>query len=210
VSSAPEDGSYLGDAGDFLLVNRFARRTHWLHGFMTAYAGFLGITTLALLLLAGLWLSRRRGDPRALAAAVWAGIGGLVAVAVNQPIVAAVAERRPFTSIPHVLLLVPHAADYGFPSDHATLAGAAAAGLCLVERRLGVAAWAAAVLLAFARVYVGVHYPHDVAAGLALGAAVVLLGWLVARPMLTAVLARLPRRVAATMLSARPTRAESQ
>jgi membrane-associated phospholipid phosphatase len=210
VSGAPEDGSYLGDAGDFLLVNRFARRTHWLHGFMTAYAGFLGIATLALLLLAGLWLARRRGDPRALAAAVWAGMGGLVAVAVNQPIVAAVAERRPFTSIPHVLLLVPHAADYGFPSDHATLAGAAAAGLCLVERRLGVAAWAAAVLLAFARVYVGVHYPHDVAAGLALGAAVVLLGWLVARPMLTMLLARLPRTVTATVLAARPTRAESQ
>lgn len=133
VLSVP--GQYLGDAGDFLLINRFAHRTGWLHGFMTFYAGTLGITLLVLLLAAGWWLARQRRDPRAMAALVWAGVGTLVAVGVNQPIVTAVAERRPYQSIPHVLLLVSRSSDYGFPSDHATMAGAVAAGLCYVNRR---------------------------------------------------------------------------
>lgn len=42
----------------------------------------------------------------------------------------------------------------------------------LAHRRLGVLAIVLAVSLAAARVYVGTHYPGDVLAGLALGAAV--------------------------------------
>ena len=183
--------SYVGDAGDFLLVNRFARHTQWLHGAMTAYAGTLGISVLLALLVAGWWLARRDADPRSMAALLWTGLGTLVAIAVNQPIVNAIAEKRPYDTLRHTLVLVSRSSDYGFPSDHATMAGAVAAGLCYLNRRLGVAAWAAAVLLAFARVYVGVHYPHDVAAGLALGATVVVLGQLIARPALTTLVRRL-------------------
>jgi hypothetical protein len=40
---------------------------------------------------------------------------------------------------------------------------------------------------------VGAHYPHDVVAGLALGAGVVVLGQLLARPILVWLLARLVR-----------------
>lgn len=195
--------AYPGDAGDFLLVNRFARRTGWLHGFLADYAGVLGVGVLGLLLVLGWWLAWRRGDARASAAVVWAALGGLVAVAVNQPIVSAVAEPRPFARLPHVLLLVSHSADYGFPSDHATLAGAVATGLCFAHRRLGLVAWVAALLLAFARVYVGVHYPHDVEAGLALGAAVSAAGWVAARPALTWLVDRAGRTAAAPLVHAR-------
>lgn len=180
----PLADSYLGDAGDFLLINRFARRTGWLHAFMTGYASIYGIVILVLLLVAGWWLARKTGQLRAMAALIWAGLGTLVAVGVNQPIVSAVAEKRPYVSIPHTLLLVSRSTDYAFPSDHAVMAGAVAAGLCYVNRRLGIFAWVAAVLLAFSRVYVGAHYPHDVAAGLVLGAAVIVLGQLLVRPIL--------------------------
>jgi membrane-associated phospholipid phosphatase len=185
--------SYLGDAGDFLLINRFARRTGWLHGFITGYASSYGIAILVLLLVIGWWQARKAGQLRTMAAVAWAGLGTLVAVGVNQPIVNAVAEKRPYVSITHTLLLVGRSADYGFPSDHAVMAGAVAAGLCYVNRRLGEIAWAAAVLLAFSRVYVGAHYPHDVAAGLVLGAAVVVLGQLLARPVLVWLLGWLVR-----------------
>ncbi len=185
--------SYLGDAGDFLLINRFAARTGWLHAAMTGYAATYGLVVLVVLLLVGWWLARRSGELRAMAALAWAGLGTLVAVGVNQPIVNAVAEKRPYASIPDTLLLVGRSADYGFPSDHAVMAGAVATGLCYVNRRLGVTAWAAAVLLAFARVYVGAHYPHDVVAGLVVGAAVVVLGQFLARPILTWLLTRLAR-----------------
>src|SRR5690349_4852470 len=87
---------YLGDAGDFLLVNRFARRTGWLHGFMTFYAETLGVAVCAVLLAVGWWVARRARDPRAMASLVWAAVGTLVAVGVNQPIVSAVHERRPY------------------------------------------------------------------------------------------------------------------
>jgi len=72
------------------------------------------------------------------------------------------------------------------------MAGAAAAGLLLVTRRL--LAWVgvlAALLISFSRLYVAAHYPHDVLAGLLLGAVVSVAGWLVLRAMLTRIVARL-------------------
>jgi undecaprenyl-diphosphatase len=97
-------------------------------------------------------------------------------VGVNQPIVSAVREARPYAMKSYILVLADRGSDFSFPSDHATLAGAVVAGLYLVHRRLGALAAAAAVLVAFSRVYIAAHYPQDVAAGLLLGAAVVLVG----------------------------------
>ena len=73
------------------------------------------------------------------------------------------------------------------------MAGAAAAGLFLVSRRLGLLALVAALVMAFARVYVGVHFPVDVVAGLALVAVVTVAGWFVVRPLLIRLLAALGR-----------------
>jgi membrane-associated phospholipid phosphatase len=81
-------------------------------------------------------------------------------------------------------VLAHRSTDFGFRSDHAVMAGGAAAGLLLYPRRLGAAAVVAALLLAFSRVYIAAHYPHDVLAGLGFGAAVTVTGWwLLARPL---------------------------
>jgi undecaprenyl-diphosphatase len=175
----------------FLDVNEFSRDTGWLHGAATAYIT-VSLVVLAGLVLIGVALSRSWSDGR-LAAAVWAGLAGPVAVALNQPLVHAFHERRPFAALSHVLVLVHRSADGGLPSDHATLAGAVLAALYLVDRRLAVTATVVGVLLAADRVYVGVHYPGDVLAGLAVGGLVALLGWLVVRRPLTALVARLRR-----------------
>ena len=173
----------------FLAINDFARDTPWLHGPLVAYAGY-GVVLFGALLLWGVWQSRRRDD-RTLAAAGWTCIATLLAVAINLPIASAVAEARPFVTHPGILVLLQHGVDPGFPSDHAVMAGAAAGGLLLVSRRLGLWTAAAAVLLAFSRVYIGAHYPGDVVAGLLLGAAVALLGWVLLRGPLTSVSASL-------------------
>lgn len=166
----------------FMDVNDFARTSTWLHAPAVAYAKY-GLVVFAALLLVGVW-QRRSASDRGLAAAVWAGLGTLLAVAVNQPVAALVAERRPYAAHPGVLVLVDRSTDWSFPSDHAVMAGAAAMGLLLVSRRLGAVAAVAALLMAAVRVYVGAHYPLDVVAGLALGALVAGLGWLlVARPL---------------------------
>jgi membrane-associated phospholipid phosphatase len=52
------------------------------------------------------------------------------------------------------------------------MAGAVAAGLFFVSRKLGVLAAAVALLMAFARVYIAVHDPADVLAGLIIGTAI--------------------------------------
>jgi membrane-associated phospholipid phosphatase len=72
-----------------------------------------------------------------------------------------------------------------FPSDHCVMAGAAAAGLLLFSRKIGLVAVVAALLMAFARVYVGAHYPGDVLVWLLIGAAVAILGWFLVRVPLT-------------------------
>lgn len=156
-------------------INSFARHTGWLHSPMLAFAGY-GVLVFGLLLAAGIVMSRHAATAQ-LAAAGWAGLATLVAVGVNQPITHLVHEARPYTTHPNMLLLASRSADYSFPSDHAVMAGAVAAGLWLTLRRLGVLAAVAALLMAFTRVYVGAHYPWDVVAGLVVGASVALLGW---------------------------------
>lgn len=185
-----------GDGHDFRVVNDFARDTSWLHGFMEFMARD-GIFVLGLALLAGWWIGRRADSPRRVALAVWSALAALIAVALVQPIASAADESRPFVALPHVLQLISHANDAGFPSDHATAAGAIAAGLFFVSWRLGIVTTLWALLVAFSRVYVGVHFPQDVAAGLALGAVVAVLGALLIVPIMTRIaewLTRTPLR----------------
>jgi undecaprenyl-diphosphatase len=175
----------------FEQVNRFARATPALHAPMRLYAEY-GVVLFAGLLLLSWWLARADGA-RAVAAALWAPVGMLLAVAVNQPLVNDVREDRPYTVFPHALVLVGRSHDYGFPSDHAVMAGAVAAGVLLAHRRLGAVTVVAALLLAFSRVYVAAHFPLDVVVGLILGAAVTVAGYLVVRRPLTALATRLTR-----------------
>lgn len=198
--------NYLGDAGDFLLINRFAQRTPWLHSIMTFYAED-GLILFVALIALGWLLARRHNALDKVAAVAWTGLATLIAVGINQPIANAAHERRPYTSIPHVLVLVSRSSDFAFPSDHATMAGAVATGLLFVDRRLGIVAWIAAALLAFSRVYVGAHYSHDVVVvvGMALGAGVVVLGRVVAQPLLTSLALRMSEtRLRSLILSDKP------
>jgi undecaprenyl-diphosphatase len=85
-------------------------------------------------------------------------------------------HQRPFAGPPHqTLLLVQHAADNSFPSDHATVAFSIAFAVMAVYRRVGLALLVVAVAIAVDRVFVGVHYPIDVAASLLVGLASALL-----------------------------------
>jgi membrane-associated phospholipid phosphatase len=113
-------------------------------------------------------------------------------------------ERRPYESLTDILVLATPTTDPAFPSDHATMAGAVAAGLFLVNRKLGVVAALAALLMAFSRVYIAAHYPMDVAAGLLLGAAVTLGGWVLLRRVLIRLVARAQRTRLRSLLVAAP------
>ena len=180
------DDRLLGD------VNDLARHTGWLHGAILGYATY-GLVLFAALMLAALLIHRASGD-RSLAAAGWSALATLLAVGLNQPLVAAFDEPRPYTAHHGLLVLASRSSDGSFPSDHAVMAGAAAAGLWLASRALGAIAAAAAVVMAFSRVYIAAHYPWDVVAGLAFGVLVAVLGWLLLRRPLIAVTAWLRRQ----------------
>ena len=171
------------DASWYRDVYSFQTSTGWLHGVMRWDAKW-GVVVFAVLLLVGWFVARRSQDAlRRVSFAVWAALAVVAAVAIAQPINHLVKRVRPEYAL-HLPSLVAHANDYGFPSDHATAVGACAAGLWFVNRWLGGIATLLALILAFSRVYIGVHYPGDVAGGLALGAVVMLVGALVVVPIL--------------------------
>lgn len=176
----------------FRAVNHLARVTPWLHGPARLYADY-GVAVFAGLLLLSWWLARRESDLGRVAASLWAPVGALLALGLNQFLVAAVAESRPYTVLPHALVLVSRSSDYSFPSDHAVMAGAVAAGVLLIHRRLGLVGIGLAVLMAATRVYVGAHFPLDVVVGLLVGATVALASYVLARPVLRVVVGRLAR-----------------
>jgi undecaprenyl-diphosphatase len=127
--------------------------------------------TLAVVFLAARGAAHAAWRRASLAAVLSAGLG----LAVGKLISELVDRARPFVADPHgVHLFTAHAADPGFPSDHATAAFAIAAAIFLRKRGWGIAALVAATVLSVGRVALGVHYPSDVLAGAALGSAAAL------------------------------------
>jgi undecaprenyl-diphosphatase len=81
-------------------------------------------------------------------------------------------ERPPFDNPePEPLVALPES--YSLPSGHAVVAFACATVISFAVPRLRWPLYALAALVAFSRVYVGVHFPGDIVAGALLG---VLLG----------------------------------
>jgi undecaprenyl-diphosphatase len=180
----------------YLDVNSLSRHSGWAHGFMKAYALWAGLVVLAALAV-GAWLwARQHRRLEGVVAAVLAGLSAVIALGINHFVSQAIARVRP-CHVPSLLhkstVILGCAHDYGFPSDHATIAGALAVGLLLFDLRFGLVATVLALFLAFARVYVGVHYPADVISGLLLGAAVAIVLWVLLRRPALAVTERLAR-----------------
>lgn len=138
----------------------------------------LFVATLAVVFLLAGGVKRVVWRRAAVAATLSAGLALAIAKVVSE----LVDRQRPFVDSHGVHLFGSHAADPGFPSDHATASFAIATAIFLRHRRWGLVAFAAAAVLSVGRVALGVHFPSDVLAGAALGAAVALLLWQ-ARPL---------------------------
>ncbi|MZD04740.1 phosphatase PAP2 family protein [Streptomyces sp. SID5785] len=158
-------------------ITSFAHDTpSWFQDLMEVWTE-LGLLLFAVLFVAAWWRARR-GDPRALAVAVLAPLGTAVAYVASELIKSGIDEERPCRAVSGALpslIDCPAYGDWSFPSNHATIAAGAAVGLALAWRRIGLLTVPMALMMAFSRVFVGVHYPHDVAAGLLLGTVVALL-----------------------------------
>lgn len=78
-------------------------------------------------------------------------------------------DRPPAHTIPPLRRLSRDLTTFSFPSGHAASAAAFATGVALDAPGAAVPVAALAATVAFSRVYVGVHYPGDVLAGILLG-----------------------------------------
>jgi undecaprenyl-diphosphatase len=129
------------------------------------YAGSFGLLWLVLAVVLSGFSWRRPW----LAARVAVTI--LLAEMVSALLKAWIDRDRPPLASPDPEPLVRLPATGSFPSGHATVAFACATVLALAVPRLAAPLYVLAALVAWSRVYVGVHYPLDVLAGAALGVA---------------------------------------
>ncbi|MFF6997785.1 phosphatase PAP2 family protein [Streptomyces sp. NPDC008313] len=170
VPSVTMDSDLYRDISDFA------------HGTPTWVQHLAEVWTEAGLLLFGVlfvaaWWRGRRGDTHAFAIAVLAPLATALAYVVSEGLKSLIDEERPCRAVagaPKPLIECPAYGDWSFPSNHSTIAGAGAVALLLAWRGLGRLTVPMALLMAFSRVFVGVHYPHDVAAGLLLGTVIAL------------------------------------
>jgi undecaprenyl-diphosphatase len=142
-------------------------RTGWLDGpmWLLSAVGTGGAIWLALAAVMAAWWPRLRGSAWQVVLALLLSYGvvdGVVKPLVGRP--------RPFVAARSAAAVIGHVPEtMSFPSGHAAsaFAGAFVLGCAWPRRR----AWlfALAAFIAASRVYVGVHYPLDVAAGTVVG-----------------------------------------
>lgn len=155
-------------------VNGLSGPSFWdgLFKFLANDAVYVAVAIVAVTFLFP-WSSRR--VERRIGAVTGTLAAGL-ALIVAKVLTEVVDRSRPFVDHPkQAHLLIHHARDAGFPSDHATGTFALAMGVWLFDRAIGSVLLVIAAAISFARVYVGVHYPGDVVGGALIGIAAALL-----------------------------------
>ncbi|MEV4813901.1 phosphatase PAP2 family protein [Micromonospora avicenniae] len=155
----------------FALVNGWAGSHDPIDDLFEWAATWLIFVMAALTVVPGRVLIR----PGARTVPLRVGASLVLALGIGQAVGRLAHEPRPFQT--HVVhQLIPHAADASMPSDHATVAFALAVAVWVfLSRPWGIALTVLATVIGFARVWTGVHYPGDIAAGALIGAAAVTL-----------------------------------
>ncbi|GIF42979.1 phosphatase PAP2 family protein [Actinoplanes xinjiangensis] len=152
-----------------------------------SWAGTVGrwLPGAALLLLGALAVAaaeaRHDGSRRRHLAVAMLGV--LAAYLISEVLKHLVQEVRPCAVLLDVRTLehCPPLGRWSYPSNHATVAGALAAFVVAAAPRLAVIAVPLALMAASARLFLGLHYPHDVVGGLLIGTAAGFAVWTLLR-----------------------------
>ena len=150
----------------FLFINSFAGRNHFLDSIMVFCASYLVYLVFVIMVaFVAYSIYKKQWKPFIYFFATL-----VVGFLLLQLVALINFDHRPFMDY-HVTQLVAHAAGSSFPSDHTTVVTAIAAGFLFFTRfkKLGALLLIMALVIGFARVFVGIHYPADIAGGIVTG-----------------------------------------
>lgn len=152
--------------GNILLFIQEHIRQDWMTPFWV-FITSLGNKGWFWLAVSALMLIPRRTRKIGIMALLALSIGFLIT---NLALKNLVARIRPYETVEGLKLLIARQSDFSFPSGHACASFAAASVYFRkLPQKWGISAVVLAALIAFSRLYVGVHYPTDVLAGAVIG-----------------------------------------
>ncbi|NLW65516.1 MAG: phosphatase PAP2 family protein [Clostridiales bacterium] len=162
------------DAGALLSIQENLR-VPFLDGFMT-FMTRLGDSGFIWILLGLLLLIPKKTRRSAADVFLCLALAFILNDLILKPLIA---RARPFETIDGLTILITAPGSFSFPSGHTNASFAAAFALTRAFGKKGALAYIPAILIAFSRCYVGVHYPTDVFAGMTVGTlAAVIACWL--------------------------------
>jgi undecaprenyl-diphosphatase len=154
------------NADVFRAINDLGKQFSFMNPIMVFVAEYL-LYILALYVLV-CWFTRNRGNKMMIVSAVIAfGLAELIGKLAGKLHV----NYQPFAELDDVNQLVEHAIDNSFPSDHTILFFSFCFTFLFFRKKPAVLWVITAILVGLSRIWVGVHYPGDVAVGALIGIA---------------------------------------
>ena len=145
----------------FLLINGMANRSVLIDAAMIGISK--GIPYLYMIILVGLYIQGfRKKSFKLRGESVATGVLLVICLLGSYVLGALFYENRPFVDHLETVLIVSHAADASFPSDHAVGTMAIACGILFYRWNLGTWLVYGSILVGISRVFVGNHYPGDI------------------------------------------------
>jgi predicted phosphatase len=145
----------------FWLINSMANRSVIIDGLMITISKL--VPYVYMLVLAWLFVKGFRVNSFKLRAESFATGVLLVLCLIGSFILGSIFyENRPFVEHPETILILNHAADASFPSDHAVGTMAIACGILFYRWKWGTWMVYGSILVGISRVFVGNHYPGDI------------------------------------------------
>ncbi|GAB6045812.1 undecaprenyl-diphosphate phosphatase BcrC [Caminibacter profundus] len=145
----------------FLLINSFAGKNHLVDLFFISAAEFLPYLFI-LVEVYFYFFAKKKNE------AIFAFYSAVFGLLINQIISLVYFHNRPFMDGIGTLL-INHAPENSFPSDHTTFLFAIAFSLFFSKIKFSYILFVLALLGGVARVYTGVHYPFDILGGIITG-----------------------------------------